>query len=110
VDQGRLSSAIHSRKRSAALRSRWSVSDEQPARGTEALLLSVAASALLTVGSSAFNLHLIRHGVLTVGTDDSQSLVHDLRRLPVMMLGFASTMIIHRREPRSTAPPSARTR
>jgi hypothetical protein len=57
-------------------------------RGTEALLLSVAASVLLTIGSSAFNLHLMRHGVLTVGAADSQSLLHDLRRLPVVMLGF----------------------
>jgi hypothetical protein len=53
-------------------------------RGTDALLLSVAASALLTVGSSAFNLHLMRHGVLTVGAD-SESLLHDLRALPVIM-------------------------
>jgi hypothetical protein len=56
-------------------------------RVTEALLLSIAASALITVGSTAFNLHLMRYGVLTVG-GDSQSLLHDLRTLPVMMVGF----------------------
>jgi hypothetical protein len=55
-------------------------------RGTKALLLSVAVSALFTVGSSAFNLHLMRHGILTVGAG-SQSLLHDLRTLPVVMLG-----------------------
>jgi hypothetical protein len=56
-------------------------------RGTEALLPSVAASALVTVWSTAFNLHVMRHGVLTVGTD-SQSLRRDLRALPTMMLSF----------------------
>lgn len=56
-------------------------------RGTEALAASIAASACLTVISTAFNLHLMRHGVLTVGVG-SQSLAHDLLALPRLLLSF----------------------
>mgnify|MGYP001167475370 CR=1 FL=1 len=58
-------------------------------RGTAALIPSIAASALLTVGSTAFNLHLMRHGVLTVGRG-SQSLLHDLRAMPTLLVSFMS--------------------
>ena len=47
-------------------------------RGTEALRLSIGASVVFTVVSTAFNLHAMRHGVLTVGAG-SQSLSADLR-------------------------------
>lgn len=36
-------------------------------RGTEALAASIAASVSFTVVATAFNLHAMRHGVLTVG-------------------------------------------
>ena len=56
-------------------------------RGTEALGLSIGASVLLTVVSTAFNLHVMRHGVLTVGAG-SQSLAADLKKLPGLVFSF----------------------
>ena len=56
-------------------------------RGTEALGLSIGASVVLTVVSTAFNLHVMRHGVLTVGAG-SQSLAADLGKLPGLILSF----------------------
>jgi hypothetical protein len=57
------------------------------ARGTEALAASIAASVALTAVSTAFNLHVMRHGVMTVG-EGSQSLAKDLRALPGLALSF----------------------
>lgn len=56
-------------------------------RGTEALAASILASAALTVVSTAFNLHLMRHGVLRVGAG-SQPFVEDLRALPRLVGTF----------------------
>ncbi len=56
-------------------------------RGTEALGLSIGSSVALTVVSTAFNLHAMRHGVLTVGAG-SQSLGADLRKLPGLVSSF----------------------
>ncbi len=75
------------------------------ARGTEALVRSIAASALLTVLSTAFNLHLMRHGVLTVGAG-SQSLVRDLRALPHLLLSFFAGPCAWLRRPHAHRPSS----
>lgn len=56
-------------------------------RHTEALAASIAASACLTVVSTAFNLHIMRQGVLIVGTG-SQPLRQDLRALPRLVATF----------------------
>jgi hypothetical protein len=56
-------------------------------RGTEALGLSIGASVVLTGVSTAFNLHVMRHGVLTVGAG-SQSLAADFKKLPDLVLSF----------------------
>jgi hypothetical protein len=56
-------------------------------RHTEALAASIAASACLTIVSTAFNLHIMRHGVLTVGTG-SRSLAHDLHAMPRLLATF----------------------
>ncbi len=56
-------------------------------RGTEALAASIGASALFTVISTAFHLHAMRQGVLTVG-NGSQSLAADLRAIPGLLLSF----------------------
>ena len=56
-------------------------------RGTEALGLSIGSSVALTLISTAFNLHVMRHGVLTVGVG-SQSLAADLMELPALMSSF----------------------
>ena len=50
-------------------------------RQTPALAPSIVASVLFTACSTAFNLEMMRHGVLTVGAG-SQSLRDDLRALP----------------------------
>lgn len=57
-------------------------------RGTEALAASISASALFTVISTAFHLHAMRQGVLTVG-GGSQSLLADLKAMPGLLLSFA---------------------
>jgi len=57
-------------------------------RGTPALLTSVGGSALFTVLSTSINLHLMRHGVLTVGAG-AGSLADDLRAVPRLLFGFA---------------------
>lgn len=57
------------------------------ARGTEALAASIGASTLFTVISTAFHLHAMREGVLTVG-NGSQSLAADLRAIPGLLLSF----------------------
>lgn len=56
-------------------------------RHTEALAASIAASACLTVVSTAFNLHIMRQGVLIVGSG-SQSLRQDLCALPRLLVTF----------------------
>lgn len=56
-------------------------------RGTQALGASIVASVCMTVVSTAFNLHLMRHGVLTVG-DGSRSLMEDVRALPRLLASF----------------------
>ena len=56
-------------------------------RHTEALAASIAASACLTIVSTAFNLHIMRQGVLIVGTG-SQPLRQDLRALPRLVATF----------------------
>jgi hypothetical protein len=56
-------------------------------RGTEALAASIGASVVFTMVSTAFNLHVMRHGVLTVG-DGSQSLLSDIRALPRLTVTF----------------------
>ncbi|MGE3705927.1 MAG: hypothetical protein AB7I13_11675 [Vicinamibacterales bacterium] len=56
-------------------------------RGTEALAASIMASAALTVVSTAFNLHLMRHGVLRVGAG-SRPFLEDLRALPRLLGTF----------------------
>ena len=55
-------------------------------RGTQALGLSIGASVALTMISTAFNLHVIGHGVLR--SHGSQSLAADLRKLPRLALSF----------------------
>lgn len=58
-------------------------------RGTAALATGIAASALFTVLSTAFNLHLMRHGILIVG-DGARSLGDDLRAMPRLLLRFVA--------------------
>jgi hypothetical protein len=56
-------------------------------RHTPALKTSIAASMAFTSLSTAFNLYAMRRGVLTVG-GQSKSLVHDLVRIPVLLVHF----------------------
>ena len=56
-------------------------------RGTHRLAVSISASVVFTVVSTAFSLHAMRHGVMTVG-EGSQSLMADLRALPALVLPF----------------------
>lgn len=57
------------------------------ARGTAELWTSLAVSALFTVFSTTFNLHVMRAGALTVGAG-SRSLADDLRAMPGLLLDF----------------------
>jgi hypothetical protein len=59
-------------------------------RGTPNLAASIAASMVFTSLSTAFNLHAMRHGVLTVG-DGSKALHHDFARLPALLFSFLSS-------------------
>lgn len=73
-------------------------------RGTDALAASIAASVLWTVLSTAFNLHLMRHGVMIVG-DGSPSLRDDLRALPRLARRFvSSTPHLRPTRPQAAAP------
>jgi hypothetical protein len=60
-------------------------------RGTERLGASIALSVAFTALSTSFNLYAMRRGALTVG-EGSQSLSHDLRRMPLLVLDFARTI------------------
>ncbi len=64
-------------------------------RGTDRLAASMSASVIFTVISTAFSLHVMRNGVMTVG-EGSQSLMADLRALPALVLPFLGI-----RQPRS---------
>ncbi len=72
------------------------------ARGTAALLPSLAASVLFTVISTAFHLHVMRQNVLTVGRA-SQSLSADLKAMPRLFLSFLGVRG-HRVECRASEP------
>jgi hypothetical protein len=56
-------------------------------RGTPRLAASIAASAGMTVLSTAFNLYAMRRGVLVVGAG-GRSLASDVRGLPRLISGF----------------------
>jgi len=56
-------------------------------RGTPRLGLSIATSMIFTAFSSAFNLFVMRRGVL-VTNGESCSLSHDLSRIPLLFLEF----------------------
>jgi hypothetical protein len=56
-------------------------------RGTPKLGLSITASVIFTAFSTAFNLYVMRHGVLTVG-GRSKSLREDLGRILPLLLQF----------------------
>jgi hypothetical protein len=58
------------------------------ARGTPELLVSILASAALTVLSTSFNVFAMRRGALTTGAG-SQPLHRDLLRMPSLIVGFA---------------------
>ena len=57
-------------------------------RGTPRLGLSIASSVIFTAFSTAFNLFVMRRGVL-VTSGESKSLSHDLSRIPALLLEFA---------------------
>jgi len=57
------------------------------ARGTEALALSISASVVFTIMSTAFHLHAMRQNVLTIG-HGSQSLLTDLKAIPGLLPSF----------------------
>ena len=61
------------------------------ARHTPNLRSSITASVIFTVVSTLFNLHAMRHGVLTVG-DGSRSITADLKLLPRVV---AAIMVPH---------------
>ena len=62
-------------------------------RGTPELLVSILASASLTVLSTAFNVFAMRRGALVTG-DGSQPLHRDLRRMPLLIACFLSVPAI----------------
>ena len=66
-------------------------------RGTDQLLLSIGASVLFTVLSTAFHLHVMRRGLLIVGPG-SHSLATDFRAMATLIHGGL------RRHPRSRVP------
>ena len=59
-------------------------------RGTPNLMVSIAASFAFTILSTAFNLHAMRRGVLVVGMGE-QSLVADMRAMPVVVFSFVTS-------------------
>ena len=59
-------------------------------RGTPNLLVSITASFAFTILSTAFNLHAMRRGVLVVGMD-GQSLLADMRAMPVVVFSFIAS-------------------
>lgn len=56
-------------------------------RGTPNLAVSISASFLFTIISTAFNLHAMRRGVLVVG-QEGRSLLSDMRALPSTIFTF----------------------
>jgi hypothetical protein len=62
-------------------------------RGTPELVTSIAASVLLTVVSTGFNLFAMRRGVLVVG-DGGRPILEDLRRMPELIVAFI-TFLTH---------------
>lgn len=66
-------------------------------RGTESLALSISASVIFTLISTAFHLHVMRQHVLTVG-GGSQSLLADLRAMPRLFLSFLGIRTTRRLE------------
>jgi hypothetical protein len=56
-------------------------------RGTPKLANSILASVCFTAVSTLFNLYVMRQGAFIVG-EDRQSLTHDMRRLPRLIIGF----------------------
>ncbi len=59
-------------------------------RGTPNLAVSISASFLFTIISTAFNLHAMREGVLVVGQEGG-SLLSDMRALPSTMFTFITS-------------------
>lgn len=58
-------------------------------RDTPNLALSIAASLVLTMGSTVFTLFAMRRGLLVVGVGDAQTLGADLRAMPALAREFA---------------------
>ncbi len=56
-------------------------------RGTPQLAVSITASVMFTVLSTAFNLFAMRRGALIIG-EGSRSLGHDLARMPSLLSAF----------------------
>jgi hypothetical protein len=56
--------------------------------GTERLRASMLASMGFSVLSTLFNLYIMRRDVLIVGEPAARSLLEDLRRLPILVIGF----------------------
>lgn len=65
-------------------------------RGTPELARSLIASASFTVVSTSFNLFAMRRGALIVG-EGRQSLLTDLRRLPMLIAAFTWAIVDVRR-------------
>jgi len=74
-------------------------------RGTQKLLPSIAASAILTAFSTLFNFYVMRRGVLIVGAG-RHSLGDDLLNLPRLVVDFV-TWIPRRVIRRALRPPGS---
>lgn len=60
-------------------------------RGTPELFMSIGASVLLTVVSTAFNLFAMRRGALVVG-QGGRPILEDLRRMPELVVAFVTLL------------------
>lgn len=72
-------------------------------RDTPNLALSIAASLVLTMGSTVFTLFAMRRGLLVVGVGDAQSLGADLRAMPALAREFARAVVTSMRRASSAA-------